>query len=122
MKKPIKAVAKRTSLPAERTPVSAISFSTSLTTSIDKWAERNDVHSRSDAIRQLVEKGLAASAKSTPLKADDPETTKKISDIAGKQIDLMSDPTATDDERETRKLRLLRGPREFRPLRKKNKR
>jgi Arc/MetJ-type ribon-helix-helix transcriptional regulator len=117
--KPITNSAKPISRSAEeRSQPSTISFSKSLTAWIDRWAERNNVSSRSDAVRQLVEKGLATGAKRGLLKADSPETTKTISDIAGKQIDLMSDPSATKNEREVRKQRLLRGPKEFRSSRK----
>jgi hypothetical protein len=37
--------------------------------------------------------------------------------LAGKQIDKLSDPSATDEERQQRKRRLLKGPGEFREMR-----
>jgi hypothetical protein len=37
--------------------------------------------------------------------------------MAGEQIDRIGDPTASSEERETRKQRLLKGPNEFRGAR-----
>jgi hypothetical protein len=41
----------------------------------------------------------------------------KASELAAQQIDEMGDPSATDEQRQTRKRRLLKGPREFRDIR-----
>jgi hypothetical protein len=41
----------------------------------------------------------------------------KASDMAAKEIDRLIDPSAPDEERQRRKRRLLKGPREFRDLR-----
>jgi hypothetical protein len=46
-----------------------------------------------------------------------PKVASKASELAGQQIDELGDPSATDEERQTRKQRLLRGPREFRDIR-----
>src|SRR3979411_2035746 len=46
-------------------PVSAIRLPIDLTAAIDKWGEKNDAPSRSEAIRRLVQLGLAV-AKTTP--------------------------------------------------------
>ena len=43
----------------------------------------------------------------------------KASDMAGEQIDKMADSSASDEERHTRKQRLLKGPKEFRDIRRK---
>jgi hypothetical protein len=37
--------------------------------------------------------------------------------MAGRQIDKIGDPSATEEERQQRKRRLLKGPREFRDMR-----
>jgi hypothetical protein len=37
--------------------------------------------------------------------------------MAGREIDRLSDPSATKDERQRRKRRLLKGPKEFRDVR-----
>ena len=41
----------------------------------------------------------------------------KASEMAGREIDLLGDPSATEEERELRKQRLLKGPQEFRDIR-----
>ena len=41
----------------------------------------------------------------------------KALEMAGKEIDRLSDPSATDEERQRRKRRLLKGPKEFRDVR-----
>jgi hypothetical protein len=41
----------------------------------------------------------------------------KASEMAGEEIDRLSDPLATDEERQLRKQRLIRGPQEFRDIR-----
>jgi len=37
----------------------------------------------------------------------------KASEMAGREIDLLGDPSATDEERQLRKQRLIKGPQEF---------
>jgi ABC transporter substrate binding protein len=39
------------------------------------------------------------------------------SEMAGREIDLLGDPSATDEERQLRKQRLIKGPEEFRDIR-----
>jgi hypothetical protein len=51
------------------------------------------------------------------VKRRDPEAATKASDMAARQIDKLADASATNEEREQRKRRLLRGPREFRNTR-----
>ena len=41
----------------------------------------------------------------------------KASEMAGEEIDRLGDPLATDEERQLRKRRLLKGPPEFRDIR-----
>ena len=41
----------------------------------------------------------------------------RVSEMAGREIDLLGDPSATDEERELRKQRLIKGPQEFRDIR-----
>jgi hypothetical protein len=117
LKKAIEARRVNSAAKSNRIPVSAFDLPLALSAEIDVWAKREGVHSRSGAIEQLLQKALAASAKTLPSGADGPEMTRKISDIAGKQIDSMADPTATDEERASRKRRLLKGPSEFRQMR-----
>jgi len=97
-----------------RDPVSAIRLPVELTTAIDKWAARHEATSRSDAIRRLVELGLAGSQ---PMRQRSPQAATKASHMAGQQIDKLADLSATAEERQQRKRRLLKGPGEFRDLR-----
>ena len=41
----------------------------------------------------------------------------KAREMASQEIDRLSDPSATDEERQRRKRRLLKGPKEFRDVR-----
>jgi hypothetical protein len=45
------------------------------------------------------------------------EQRSRALDLAGAQIDKLSDPSASDEERQQRKRRLLKGPHEFREMR-----
>jgi hypothetical protein len=45
------------------------------------------------------------------------KTQSKAADLAGKIIDRHADRSATSEERESRKRRLLKGPKEFRDVR-----
>ena len=46
-----------------------------------------------------------------------PKEAAKASEMAGKEIDRVGDPLATDEERQLRKQRLIKGPQEFRDIR-----
>src|SRR5260370_2420283 len=96
-----------------RDPVSAIRLPPDLTATIDKWAAQNNASSRSQAIRRLVALGLAGAR---PMKRRSPKAAAKASNMAGRQIDKISDPSATDEERQQRKRPLLKVPREFRDM------
>ena len=45
---------------------------------------------------------------------------EKARALAGQEIDRLSDPSATEEERQSRKRRLLKGPKEFRDVRSKS--
>ena len=85
--------------------------------SLDAWAFANDV-SRSEAIRRLVEIGLAKS--STPKRPRVLSTAKQgaeraaelAADVIGEQM-----PNTSDEEKTTRRRRLIKGPSEFRTVR-----
>lgn len=87
---------------------------------IDRWitAQDDPELSRPEAIRRLVELGLASAATGRAKKT---AMSSKSSELAGKQIDKMIDPGLPAEERETRKRRLLKGPSEFRDVRKDRK-
>jgi ribosomal protein S27E len=46
-----------------------------------------------------------------------PDRIEKALAMAGQEIDRLSDPSATEEERQRRKRRLLKGPKEFRDAR-----
>ena len=79
---------------------------------IDRW---RDDHAkgltRAEAIRHLVRFGLGTAdarlAEGTSLR-------DKAAKLAEKQLDRLEDPSATPEQRATRKERLLEGPEEFR--------
>jgi Arc/MetJ-type ribon-helix-helix transcriptional regulator len=115
MKSSIRTKRKKRGRPATgQDPVSAIRLSVELAQAIDSWAARNKAASRSEAIRQLVEMGLAGVQ---PAGRRSAKTAARASDMAGRQIDKIGDLSASAEERQDRKRRLLNGPREFRDMR-----
>jgi hypothetical protein len=82
---------------------------------IESWAKRQgDSPVLSEAIRRLVELGLAGSA---PAKQTSPKAAAKASDMAAHRIDKLANPAMPEEERRARKRRLIKGPREFRDMR-----
>ena len=83
--------------------------------SVDKWRKKQeDEPSRAEAIRRLVEMGLAAPQNTAPTS---PRTAAKARAMARAAIDQLTDPSAPPEERENCKRRLLKGPPEFREMR-----
>ena len=100
-------------------PVTAIRLSPELRATVDKWAgHQPDKPKRSEAIRRLVELGLAAADSARPHSA---KTRSKAAALAGETIDRHTDPSASPEEQASRKRRLFKGPKEFRDLRKDHK-
>ena len=86
-----------------------------LAAAVERWAARQpDSPVRSEAFRRLVEMGLATSALSRPHSA---KTRAKAAELASKTIDRHADKSATPLEQQSRKRRLLKGPKEFREWR-----
>lgn len=100
-----------------RDPVSAVRLPHELTSGVDAWAAKHEI-SRSEAIRRLVELGLASA---TTGRAKKSAASPKPSELAGAAIDKLADTTAPTDERASRERRLLKGPEEFRDVRKDRK-
>jgi len=68
---------------------------------VDAWSARqSDEPRRSEAIQRLVKLGLA-SAQQTGART---KKAAKASEWAGQEIDRLGDPSATDEERQLRKL------------------
>ena len=81
---------------------------------VDQWAaSQKDAPSRPEAVRRLVELGLV----SAPRAGVRPEKAAKAAEMASREVDRLSDPSATDEERQVRKRRLIKGPQEFRDIR-----
>ena len=90
-----------------------------LTAAVEDWAaQQPDNPARSEAFRRLVEMGLATSALSRPRSA---KSRAKATELAAEVIDRKLDPAAPPEEKAARKRRLLKGPQEFRDLRKDHK-
>jgi hypothetical protein len=78
---------------------------------VDRWAaSQKDDPSRPEAIRRLVELGLANIHRSVPRF----KKAAKAAEMAGQEIDRLGDPLATHEEQQLRKRRLIKGPKEFR--------
>jgi hypothetical protein len=77
---------------------------------IDLWATERGM-SRSEAIRRMLEQAIAISRPTTK------GSRAKASELAAKEIDKLRNSSVSDEERQQRKSRLLKGPREFRDIR-----
>ena len=85
---------------------------------IDRWiASQDGPVSRSEAIRRLAE--FALDRAGMPSKAGKSnQGDDHAAGMASDMIDSLGDRSATDEDREHRKRRLLKGPSEFREMRK----
>jgi hypothetical protein len=82
---------------------------------VDGWRESEDTKpSRPAAIVRLAEIGLSVCASARPHTA---KTRAKAADLAAATIDRQTDQSASPEEQASRKRRLLKGPKEFRELR-----
>jgi hypothetical protein len=98
--------------------VATIRLSSELRESVDAWAaKQSDKPARPEAILRLVELGL----ETTYRRESAPNRAGKASEMAAQEIDRISDPSATEEERQLRKRRLIKGPKEFRDIRKKSR-
>ena len=95
-------------------PVTAIRLSPALRAAVDRWVtQQASKPSRSEAIRQLIEQGLASARPASRAN----RAATKASEMAGREIDRLGDKSASGEERERRKRRLTKGPTEFREIR-----
>jgi hypothetical protein len=86
---------------------------------LDHWiATQEHAVSRSEAVCRLADLGLNHVGVSS--KAKKPNGAEQAAGMAGDMIDYLGDHSATRDDRERRKTRLLKGPSEFREMRKKH--
>ena len=92
-----------------------VGFDEGTIAAIEKWrAKQRPIPNVSEAIRRLVGQGLARA--STP-QIRKSKAASEASNLAGAEIDRRSDQSATDEDRASRKRRLLKGPKEFRDIR-----
>jgi hypothetical protein len=97
--------------------LTSIRLSSELRENVDAWAaQQSDKPARPEAILRLVELGLETTHRRESLT----NRAAKASEMASQEIDRLSDPSATDEERQLRKRRLIKGPKEFRGIRKKS--
>jgi Arc/MetJ-type ribon-helix-helix transcriptional regulator len=84
--------------------------------SLDEWIEnQRERRSRPEAIRELLERVLRHRH---PRLAGGPHKGASLArQLAAKAVDGASDASATDEERQRRKRRILKGPPEFRDMR-----
>jgi hypothetical protein len=86
---------------------------------VDEWRRKQkDLPSRAEAIRRLVERGLA---NQPPARQLSKGAKRKAAKMAGREVDRLGDQTATRKQRARRKRQLVKGPREFRDIRNKTK-
>ena len=100
--------------PADKSTLIGLRLAPATLARVDRWAaSQRDDPSRPEAIRRLVEiaLGIAQRAGVRTKKA------AKAAEMASEEIDRLGDFSATDEERQQRKRRLIRGPKEFLDLR-----
>ncbi len=91
-----------------------VRFPPSILRLLDKWRYERGSKTREQAIKALVEQALATG----PIRRRTSRKSAAIAaELAGKEIDRRSDPSADAAERGRRKRRLLEGPTEFRRAR-----
>jgi hypothetical protein len=98
--------------------LTTIRLSSDLRESVDAWAaKQSDKPTRAEAILRLVELGLETTHRREALT----NRAAKASEMAAQEIDRLGDLSATDEERQLRKRRLIKGPKEFRGIRKQSR-
>jgi hypothetical protein len=111
-----KVVLKKRGRPATgNDPMMSLRIPFGLRAAVERWAAcQPDNPARSEAFRRLVEMGLATPGLSRSRSA---KSRARATELAAEVIDRKLDPTAPPEEQASRKRRLLKGPKEFRELR-----
>jgi hypothetical protein len=87
-----------------------------LLTNVDDWAKHQpDKPSRPEAIRRLLKLGLSVGG--TPQRRLAEETACMDSDFPTREVELVSDRSASTDEQARRNRALIRGSKELRDVR-----
>lgn len=114
-------------MPARRPPASktvetaiTVRLSRDLLERLDRWiGSQERVVDRSEAVGRLTKMGLDhAEVSLKPGKSS--RGAEEAAGMANDMIDSLGDRSATRDDREQRKRRLVKGPSEFREMRKKH--
>ena len=82
---------------------------------LDAWVEKQQDPNltRAEAVRRLVELGLTVKTRSAPSERQ----RAALADLASKAIDSLTAGTPDNNEKTSRKRRLIKGPEEFREVR-----
>jgi hypothetical protein len=105
---------KRMAPPAGEGTLIGLRLEPALLARVDRWAaSQKDGPSRLEAIRRLIELGLAVALPAGVRTA----RAAQAAEMASEEIDRLADSSATDEERQLRKRRLIKGPKEFQDLR-----
>jgi hypothetical protein len=98
--------------------LTTIRLSSELREHVNAWAaKQRDKPARPEAIVRLVELGLQTTHRRESLM----NRATKATEMAAQEIDRLGDPSATEEERQLRKRRLIKGPKEFRDIRKQSR-
>ena len=85
---------------------------------VNAWAaKQSDRPARPKAIVRFVRLGLETTHQTQSVA----NRAAKASEMAAREIDRLIDPSATDEERQLRKRRLIKGPKEFTSIRKRSR-
>ena len=99
--------------PASERTLIGVPLPSGLLARVNRWAASQKDHpSRAEAVRRLVELGLAITQR-TRMRT---KKAAQAAEMANHELDRLGDPLATDEERQLRKRRLIKGPKEFRDL------
>ena len=115
MPKSIRVIPKKRGRPATgKDPLYGVRIPDALMASIKRWAKANGSPSRSDAMRQLLERALAGKSVRRPLSK---EAARKASKLAARELEKLDSPSLPEPDLQQRKRALIRGPKEFRDIR-----
>lgn len=111
--------ARQSSAPKAGEVAITVGLSRNLLKRIDRWiAGQDGPISRSEAIRHLAERALDRTGPSPKAGGSD-RGAEQAAGMASDMIDSLEDRSATPEDREQRKRRLVKGPSEFREMREK---
>jgi hypothetical protein len=82
---------------------------------LDNWiAKQREHRSRPEAIREILERALKLDQ---PWQVGPHKGASKARELARTELDRLGDASVTEEERHSRKRRILKGPEEFREMR-----